>query len=95
MSDKQKIAHEVSLTKEETQKLADTINVLYEFMDFTDKVIRPIDEMACKAIEDIICMSMVSLGRKYGLDYCESDMAKVDKTKEQEIDKIMEEIKGE
>jgi len=83
---------EIVLGKKQVQEIESQMNVLYEYMKVTEDVIKPIDEIACQAINNIIAMAMVSLGRKYGLDYCDSQESKVDSKEEKAIDDIMKDI---
>ena len=80
------------LTEQDLNDIRKNISIFYEYMKMTEDVIKPIDEIACKAIENIISMAMVSYGRKYGLDYTTSETAKVDSKKEEAIDDIMKDI---
>lgn len=80
------------ITKKQADELGGQISVLYEYMKMTEDVVKPIDEIACRAIENIVSLTMVSIGRKYGLDYCESEEAKIDNEKEKQLDDIMKDI---
>ena len=57
-------------------------------------MIYPLDKVAYQAINSIISMSMISMGRKYGLDYDENVQLKEEK-EEKNIDSIIEEINKE
>ena len=81
-----------NLSEQDLKDIEKNITILYEYMKMTDEIIKPVDEIACKAIENIISMAMVSLGRKYGLDYEASEQAKIDNEKEESIENIMKDI---
>lgn len=83
---------EKQITEKETKELETQIRLLCEYMSMTEEFIKPIDEIACKAIDNIISMTMISLGRKHGLDYTSSDKSKIDEKKEKSIDDIMKDI---
>lgn len=82
----------VKISKQDAKEIETQISILYEYMQMTQDIISGIDPIACQAIENIVSMAMVSLGRKYGLDYCASEEAKIDNAKEKEIDDIMKDI---
>lgn len=81
-------------TKEEKQKILEFMLTERNFLEMTRQMIYPLDKVAYQAINSIISMSMISMGRKYGLDYDENVQLKEEK-EEKNIDSIIEEINKE
>jgi hypothetical protein len=81
-------------TKEEKQKILEFMLTERNFLEMARQMIYPLDKVAYQAINSIISMSMISMGRKYGLDYDENVQLKEEK-EEKNIDSIIEEINKE
>jgi len=78
-------------TKEERQKMMEFMLTEHKFLELNRQMIYPIDKVAYQAINNILSMSMISMGRKYGLDYDENVQLKEEK-QDKNIDSIIDEI---
>jgi hypothetical protein len=83
------------MTKEQVEELTDFMKNMYAYLQITKDIVLPRDKVAYQAINNIISMSMISFGRKYGLDYFSDAEKSIDKDEEADIDDIMKEINKE
>jgi len=81
------------LTKEQIDELQNYMNTMYGYLEMTRKIILPLDKLAYQTINDIISMSMISFGRKFGLEYDEEEQSKRKEKEKKNIENIMNEIK--
>lgn len=65
------------------------------YLEITREIVLPFDKVAYQAINNIISMSMISFGRKHGLDYFEAMDNQANEEEEKDIDDIMNEINKE